>query len=310
MARRLAWGAVGAVLFVALFADCLAADRPLVVKLDGETYWFPNVIDYAELEHLSGFELRERMDEGDWAIWTPVRHGPTNVRSDGELRVLAEPSGAHWLGTDDRGRDVLARLIHGARTTALVAVGAAALALLFGALLAMLAAWRGGVTDAMVVGFCDVIGAVPALLVIVAAQGLIGRGSLGLVIVLIALPRIADIARIARGALASALVEPYCDAARAIGVGGWQVVARHAMPQVRGPLLVAAGLTAVTAVLGEAALSFLGFGAPSPTASWGELLKQAHENGLMWWLVIAPGVAIAVVSAALGALSQGRAAAD
>ena len=160
----------------------------------------------------------------------------------------------------------------------------------------------------MVVGFCDVIGAVPALLVIVAAQGLIGRGSLGLVIALIALPRIADIARIARGALASALVEPYCDAARGIGVSEWQVVARHAMPQARGPLLVAAGLTAVTAVLGEAALSFLGFGAPSPTASWGELLKQAHENGLMWWLAIAPGAAIAIVSAALGALSQGRAA--
>ena len=74
------------------------------------------------------------------------------------------------------------------------------------------------------------------------------------------------------------------------------------------PALVAAGLTAVTAVLGEAALSFLGFGAPAPTASWGELLKQAHENDLMWWLAIAPGIAIAMVSAALGALSQGRAA--
>ncbi len=307
MARRLAWGAVGAVLFVAVFADCLAADRPLVLKLDGATYWLPNLVDYDELEELSGFELRERMDEGDWAVWAPVRHGPTNVRSGGELRVLAEPSGAHWLGTDDRGRDVLARLIHGARTTAVVAVGAAALALLFGALLGMLAAWRGGVADAMVVGLCDVVGAVPALLVIVAVQGLIGRGSLGLVIVLIALPRIADIARIARGALASALVEPYCDAARGIGVGEWQVVTRHAMPQARGPLLVAAGLTAVTAVLGEAALSFLGFGAPSPTASWGELLMQAHQNGLVWWLAIAPGVAIAIVSAALGALSQGRA---
>jgi len=303
-ARRLAWGVVGAVLCTALFADCLAAEQPLVLRLDGETYWFPNLADYDELADLRGQALRERMDEHDWALWAPVRHGPTGVRGDGQLRVLEQPSSRHWLGTDDRGRDVLSRLIHGARATVVVASGAALLALLLGTLLAVLAAWRRGLVDALVIGFCDVVGAVPALLVIVAAQGLLGRGGLAIVVALIALPRVADTARVAHGALTGALAEPFCDAARAVGASELRVVVRHALPQARDVLLVATALTAVTAVLGEAALSFLGFGVPSPTASWGELLKQAHDNDLVWWLAVAPGAVIAAVAAALGALAQ------
>jgi len=295
---------IGAVVFAALFADCLASDRPLVLHLDGETYWFPNLVQYDALADLRGEELRDRMTEQDWAVWAPVRHSPVDVRGDGELRVLEAPSSRHWLGTDDRGRDVLARLIHGARATVVVASGAALVALVLGALLGLLAVWRRGVTDLSVIGFCDVVGAVPALLIVVAVQGLVGRGGIGIVIALIALPRIADTARVARGALRAALVQPFCEAARALGASELGVVARHALPQARDALLVATALTAVTAVLGEAALSFLGFGIPSPTASWGELLKQAHENDLRWWLALAPGAVITAVAAALGALGQ------
>lgn len=306
MARRVAWAWLGAVALVAVFADCIASDRPLVLHLDGETYWLPNLIDYDALDGARVHDLAARMDEDDWAVWAPVRHGPTGVRGSGELRVRDAPSDTHWLGTDDRGRDVLARLIHGARTTALVAAGAALLAALFGAALGILAAWRRGAVDASVIAACDVVGAVPALLVIVAVQGLVGRGGFAIVIALIALPRIADVARISRGALRGALAAPYCDAARAAGAGELRVVARHALPQVHRALWIATGLTAVTAVLGEAALSFLGFGAPPPSASWGELLKQAHENDLLWWLAIPPGLAIATVAASLNALAQPR----
>jgi peptide/nickel transport system permease protein len=295
---------IGAVLCAAVFGDCVAADEPLVLHIDGETFWFPNLVDYDALAGVSGHELRESMDADDWAVWAPVRHGPTGVRTEGELRLLEAPSSAHWLGTDDRGRDVLARLIHGARATVVVASGAALLALVFGTLLGVIAVWRGRAVDASVAASCDVIGAVPALLVIVAAQGLLGRSGVLVMVVLIAVPRVADTARIARGRLRAALVEPYCAAARAIGADELRVVVRHALPQARDALFVATALTAVTAVLGEAALSFLGFGVPAPTASWGELLKQAHENDLVWWLALAPGLAIAAVAASLGALSQ------
>ncbi len=304
MLRRLAWATLGATVLLAVVADFAASDRPLVLHLDGETYWLANVVDYDALASRTGAELRASMDEADWAVWAPIRHGPTGVRGDGTLRILEAPSSSHWLGTDDRGRDVMARLVHGTRTTVIVALGAVVLALALGTLLGALGAGRRGATDAVVVSICDVIGAVPTLVVLVAVQGLIGRGGMIVMIVLIALPRAADIARVVRAEVLVALAEPFCDAARAIGASELRVVVRQALPQARRALMVAAGVTAVTAVLGEAALSFLGFGVPAPKASWGELLAQAHNNELAWWLAIPAGVAITLVAAAVGALAQ------
>ena len=113
--RKPAWVAVCLVLGLALFADCIASERPILLRYEGATYLLPNVIDYEELRGLEGDRLRERMTRDDWALWPPVRRGPTAVRTGGELEPLAKPSSEHWLGTDDRGRDVLARLVHGAR---------------------------------------------------------------------------------------------------------------------------------------------------------------------------------------------------
>jgi peptide/nickel transport system permease protein len=291
---------------VALGADCVASERPILLRYDGSTYLLPNLIEYEELRGLDGDALRDRMTPDDWALWAPVRHGPTSVRSRGELEPLLAPCADHWLGTDDRGRDVLARLVHGTRATAIMALGAGALALLLGLLLSLAAARLGGAVDAAVVATCDVASALPSLLVVIAAQGLIGRATLAAAVVLVALPRAADTARIARASLRATLREPFCDAARALGASESRVLIRHALPHAASQLAVATALTAATAVLAEAALSFVGFGTPPPSASWGELLKQAHENGLRWWLAIPPGLAVAAVAGALGALSQPR----
>ncbi len=306
VARKLAVGVVGALLALALLADFLASDRPIVLHFEGRTYWLANLIDYDDLHGLAGDRLREQMTEADWALWPPIRHSPTAVRSEGRLEPVAAPSGRHWLGTDDRGRDVLARLIHGARASTEMALGAAVLALLLGLALALPAAIRRGPAAGAVIAACDVIGAVPAIVVVVAAQGLIGRGSLLVAIVLVALPRAGDTARIALAGLVSALGQPYCDAARGLGASERHVVVRHALPHVSGQLWVATALTAATAVLAEAALGFLGFGVPPPGASWGELLKQAHQNDLRWWLMVPAGLAVTAVAASLGALAQPR----
>lgn len=306
MRRVLAWLVLALVGGVALGADCVASDRPIVLRYDGSTYLLPNVIDYDALRGLDGDALRAHMTTEDWALWAPVRHGPTNVRSHGELEPLLSPNSDHWLGTDDRGRDVLARLVHGTRATSIMALGAAALTLLFGLLLSLAAVRLRGAVDAAVVATCDVVSALPALLVVIAAQGLIGRASLAAAVVLVALPRAADTARIARASLSATLAEPFCDAARALGASQGRVLLRHALPHATSQLAVATALTAATAVLAEAALSFVGFGTPPPAASWGELLKQAHENGLRWWLAIPPGLTVAAVAGALGALAQPR----
>ena len=303
--HRLAIALIAMVLAVALLASFLASDRPIVVHLEGRTYWLANVIDYDELEGLRGDRLRAVMSRDDWALWTPIRHSPTAVRSAGELEPLAGPSSAHWLGTDDRGRDVAARLVHGTRATATMAVGTALLALMLGLALAVPAALRRRAA-ALVVASCDVIAAIPALVVVVAAQGLTGQGSLVVAIALVALPRAADTARITLAGLRTSLEQPYCEAARGLGVSPQRVLFRHALPHVYPQLAVATALTAATAVLAEAALSFLGFGTPPPTASWGELLKQAHDNDLRWWLMAPAGVAVALIAGALGALAQPR----
>lgn len=305
MGRKLAIAALTAVLAVALGADFLASDKPIVLHLDGETYWFPNLIDYDELEHVRGDELRARMTRDDWAVWAPVRHSPIDVRTRGRLEVRRAPSSDHYLGTDDRGRDVLSRLIHGTRATLKMAAGAAVLALLLGVLLAFVAVRVRGAADTAVVGACDTVTAIPALIVVVAAQGLIGAPSVAVAIIIIALPRAADTARLARAAMRTALGQPYADAARALGLSETRIVWRHALPQAGPQLAVATAITASTAVLAEAALSFLGFGTPPPDASWGELFRQAHQNDLRWWLVLPAGAAVAIVAAALNRLGQG-----
>jgi ABC-type dipeptide/oligopeptide/nickel transport system permease subunit len=302
--RRLAAAAVLAVLAIALSADFLAADRPLVLRWQGTTYWLPNLVDHDDLAGLDGAGLRAAMTADDWALWPPVRHDPQAVRSAGRLEPLRAPSAAHLLGTDDRGRDVLARLIHGTRATVIVAAGAAALALALGLLLALAAVSARGRLDAGVVGACDVVSAVPALVVVVAAQGLFGAPSLAAVIVLVALPRAADTARIARASLVEALASDYCAAARALGATPARVLWRHALPHAKSQLAVATALTAATAVLAEAALGFLGFGVPPPAASWGELLRQAHENDLRWHLALPAGAAITTLAAALSVLGD------
>lgn len=330
--RRLALAVIALLVAVAALADFLAADRPLLLVWNDRIYVLPNIIDHDDLrdgsgDALAGDALRARMSRDDWALWPPVAHDPGAVRTAGVVAPVATPSARHWLGTDDRGRDVLARLIHGTRTTLLIAAGAALLALVAGVLLAVVAtlargqepgpattlagrpaampvAIPGAMIDSAIVILCDAVAAMPALVIVVAAQGLIGRASVLLAVVLIALPRAADTARMARGMMIAALARPFCHAARALGASPLRVLVRHALPQARQQLAVATALTAATAVLAEAALSFLGFGAPPPTASWGELLKQAHENGLRWHLVVPAGLAVAITAAALGALAQ------
>lgn len=318
--QRMAAAWVVLVCIIAVLSPFLAADRPIVLVWQGKLHVFPNLIGHERLRGLSGDELRGRMSRDDWAIWPPVAHDPDAVRTHGMISPLEPPSGRHWLGTDDRGRDVMARLIHGSRTTLVIAAGAALVALLLGLVLALLAVrarpdhaarprsrpgrMAGNLVDASVVMLCDAVAAMPALLVVVAAQGLIGRASLSLAILLIALPRGADLARTTRGVLMAALAQPWCEAAFALGASRMRVLVRHALPQALPHIIVATAITAATAVLGEAALGFLGFGAPPPTASWGELLKQAHENGLRWHLMVPSGLAVALLSAALGALAQ------
>lgn len=231
-------------------------------------------------------------------------YGPEQTRTEQGVEVLRPPSARHWLGTDDRGRDVVARLAHGARTSLFVAAGALALALVVGVGAGAAAAVRRGAVDAVVVGACDVIGSIPPLLLVVAAQGLVGHASFPALVALVALPRAADVARLSRAELARALAAPHAEAARALGASTPRLLLRHGLPLAAPQLAVLAAMIASSAVLYEAALTFLGFGTPPPTASWGELLRQAHQHHLLWWLALPAGAAVSLVALASHTLAD------
>ncbi len=237
------------------------------------------------------------VETDEWSLYAPIRADPSDVRFDGEIEVLRSPSRKHVLGTDDRGRDVAARLVHGARATLAVAFFAALLATFLAVLLGLLACLQPWM-DRVVLLACDALAAVPALLLVLLVRGLAGGGVIALV-VLISLPRAASTARLVRERLRHALARPYCDAAAALGLSRGQILVRHALPAAFPQLRTAAGLTAATAVLSEVALSFLGLGLASGTPSWGELLRAAHENQMAWWLLVPAGLCTTALAYAL-----------
>jgi peptide/nickel transport system permease protein len=218
--------------------------------------------------------------------------------------VLAPPSAAHWLGTDDRGRDVAARLVHGTRVALAVGPLAVALYVALGLLVGVAAA-LGRRVD-FVVGRAVEIGLMfPTLLLLLAIQGVTSSISLGEVALAIAVTQWPYVARLTRAEALRVASLPHVEAARALGAAPARVLARHVLPLAMTPALTAAAFGMGQAVLFETALTFLGLGVPPPTASWGELLAQAQASGLKWWLLVPPTVAVAAVVLACNLVGDG-----
>jgi peptide/nickel transport system permease protein len=300
MTRRVAIGWLVVIALIAVGADCVAADRPIVYERAGEWHVLPGVRDVGP----RGNELRGAMGPTDWALWPPIARDPVDVRTAGRIEPLHAPSDAHLMGTDDRGRDVAARLIHGTRTSLCAAAIATVIALLFAIVVALVAVRVGGTAEVIVLAMCDVLAAAPALLGVIAVGGLTGARGVGALAVLVAIPRGADTARLVVASLRATLAEPFVLASRAAGASPARVLVRHALPHATAVIAAAAAVTAATTILAEAALSFLGLGAAPPTPAWGELLAQASANDLRWWLMWPAGLAITATAAALLRLAR------
>jgi len=308
---RSGWNRAGLVtvallVLVGVFADFLASDKPIWLKYGGRHYPFPNVIDYAELRPLTNDVLRQMMVDGeDWAILPLVPYGPLQSKADGEIRPLDPPSGRHWLGTDDRGRDVMARLVHGTRVSLSVGLVAVTLYVLIGVFLGAIAGFYGGWLDAGITRAIEALMAFPAFFFILIIQGLLPSASILQIMVVIGLTRWTDVARLVRGEVLRLRSAEFVLAAEALGLPPRRILFRHVMPNALGPVLVAATFGVAGAILLESALSFLGFGTPPPTASWGELLTQAFAHDGKWWLTLFPGLAIFVTVTAYNLVGEG-----
>lgn len=286
---------------VALAAPFLAGEVPIYVVHEGESYLLPNVIDYKALVSVDW--SRWEPGEGEKAIRPLIPYAPE--RSDLRNRVGA-PDKDHWLGTDDRGRDVMSRVIWGTRISMSVGFVATGIAIFIGVILGSLAGYYGGVIDAIILRIIEIVLCFPVFFLILAVMAFLPPSIYNVMIVL-GLFSWTGAARLVRGEFLKLRDSEFAMAARASGLRDYRIIFRHILPNALSPVLVAATFGVASAILTESALSFLGFGVPPPTASWGELLAQS-QNYLhrgAWWLVTFPGVAIFVTVTAFNLVGEG-----
>ncbi|CAL76324.1 ABC transporter permease protein; putative dipeptide transport protein [Bradyrhizobium sp. ORS 278] len=231
------------------------------------------------------------------APYDPIKTSWTLVRK--------APSAVHWFGTDDLGRDVLARVIYGARASLLAGAISVVIALSIGVPIGMLAGYRGGFIDALISRITDAMLACPFLILAIALAAFLGP-SLGNAMIAIGISATPIFVRLTRGEVLSVKVEEYVEAARSVGDTDLQIAVRHILPNIMPALLVQATLSVAAAIIAEAALSFLGLGQQPPAPSWGSMLNAAQRfltNAP--WMAIWPGLAIFLVVLSLNLLGDG-----
>jgi peptide/nickel transport system permease protein len=237
---------------------------------------------------------------GDGAM-APVRFAPNDI----DLAVrLQPPDGGHALGTDELGRDVLSRLIHGSRVSLMVGLTATAIAVVIGSLLGALAGYFGGAVDWVVSRTIEIVLCFPFLFLVLGIVALF-RPSIYTIMIALGLTSWTNEARYVRGEFVRIREVEYAEAARASGARHARIIFRHLLPNALTPVFVSASFGVAFAIMAESALSFLGMGVPLPTASWGSMLSAAYEHiDYAWWLVLFPGLAIFTTVAAFNVVGE------
>src|SRR5262249_10397699 len=219
--------------------------------------------------------------------------------------VRKPPSALHWFGTDDLGRDILARVIHGARASLLAGAISVGIALTIGVPLGLLAGYRGGFVDALISRITDAMLACPFLIPAIALSAFLWP-SLGNAMIAIGISATPIFIRLTRGQVMSVKVEDYVEAARAMGNPPWRIALFHILPNILPALLVQATLSIAAAIIAEAALSFLGLGQQPPAPSWGSMLNAAQRFLTSApWMAIWPGLAIFLVVLSFNLVGDG-----
>ena len=219
-------------------------------------------------------------------------YDPYELRS---ARLFAPPGDQFWLGTDDYGRDILSRLIYGARISLYVGLLAVILGTTTGALLGLISGFFGGKTDFLLQRLMDSLMAFPALVLALAIVAALGQSTTN-VILAVAIVLIPTSSRVVRSTVLSIKEHLYVEAARAIGCPTWRLVFRHVLPSCVPPYIILATVALGTAILAEASLGFLGLGTPPPEPSWGSMLSGASQKYIRRapWMAIYPGIAISL----------------
>jgi peptide/nickel transport system permease protein len=245
----------------------------------------------------------DRERPASFKLMPPIPYSPIESTPD----QFSPPSWKHLCGTDSTGRDIAARMLHGARTSLSIGFIAQSIALLVGVTLGGLAGYYRGWLDIGVCRFIEIMDCFPPLLLILVAISLFSsQNNMFYIMAVIGLTSWTGLARLVRGEFLRLSVQPFTLAAQAVGARDFRVIVRHLLPNALGPILVAATFGVASAILIESSLSFLGFGMQAPTPSWGDILSDARRYiDFAWWLAFFPGLAILVTIMAYNFVGEG-----
>ncbi|MBI4720643.1 MAG: ABC transporter permease, partial [Chitinivibrionia bacterium] len=298
--KRDKFAMVGFYIVLALFiisylAPVLANNKPIIMLYE-DRWYFPAVAELVPLKWIiQQPELKKldfsvvKYDKSMALLMPPIPHSPYEIHLVEKLRP---PSHKYWMGTDDLGRDVAARMIHGAGVSLKVGFVAVAIALLIGVLAGAMAGYYGGVVDILTSRVIEIVMCFPFFFLILAVIAFLPPNIFNIMIV-IGITRWTSIARYTRGEFMRLKHQEFAEAARALGASDKKIIFKHILPNSLAPVLVSATFGIANAILIEAALSFLGLGIQPPTASWGGILSLAKQFiEVAWWLATFPGLAI------------------
>jgi microcin C transport system permease protein len=275
-----------------LLAEVLSNDRPLIVRFEGQTY-FPLVKDYPETVFGGDFEtptdyldpyIRDQITQGDnWALYAPNPYGSKTINYFAKYPNPSAPTRDNWLGTDDRGRDLLAQLIYGFRVSVLFALALTAIGVVLGVITGALQGFFGGKTDLAFQRFIEIWGSMPELYLLIIFSAVFSP-SISLLLILLSLFGWMGLSDYVRAEFLRNRQLDYVRAARALGLSNWQIIWRHVLPNSLTPVVTFLPFRMSAAILALTSLDFLGLGVPPGTPSLGELLSQGKNSIDAWWI--------------------------
>ena len=245
----------------------------------------------------------DRTRPATFKLLAPIPFSPIETTDD----AFVAPGAAHWCGTDSTGRDIASRMVHGARTSLSIGFVSQGVALVIGLTLGGLAGYFRGWLDIAIFRFVEIVECFPSLLLILVVISLFNSANnMFVIMVVIGLTSWTGMARLVRGEFLRLSVQPFTQAAQALGAGHGRILLRHLLPNALGPIGVSATFGVASAILIESSLSFLGFGMQAPTPSWGDILSESRRYiDFAWWLALFPGAAILLTVTSYNFVGEG-----
>jgi microcin C transport system permease protein len=281
-----------AMVVISLMAELVSNDRPLVVKFEGKFY-YPIAQSYSEktfggdfdteTDYLDPFIRGQLQKDGNWAVFAPNPYGAKTLNYFAKAPNPSGPSSENWLGTDDRGRDLLAQLIYGFRVSVLFALALTFTGIVLGVVSGAIQGYFGGRTDLVFQRFMEIWGSMPELYLLIIFSAVF-EPSVALLLVLLSLFGWLGLSDYVRAEFLRNRQLDYVRAARAMGLSNWQIIVRHVLPNSLTPVVTFLPFRMSAAILALTSLDFLGLGVPPGTPSLGELLSQGKNNIDAWWI--------------------------